>query len=264
MPTPIPQIKVYSDKFADQVVVISGAAQGIGEVTSKLFAAQGARVVLLDIEESRLSKVADEIHSTGGNATYHVTNVADDVQVDIAINGVIEKYGQIDVMVHLAGIYPSIPIPDCTTEQYRRIMAVNMDGCFFLTRAVLPHMNQRGYGRIICTSSGALQNPVGYISVYVAAKAAIMGFARAAAMEAGNGVTVNSILPGLIPTDHVKQQWTKPDGTIPLLDLMIQKQAVKRSGQPEDIAHTICFIAGPEAAFTTGQMFDIGGGATFH
>jgi 3-oxoacyl-[acyl-carrier protein] reductase len=102
------------------------------------------------------------------------------------------------------------------------------------------------------------------MSVYVAAKAAIMGFVRAAAMEAGAGVTVNTILPGLIATDKVKEQWAKPDGSVPILDELIKKQAVKRSGQPEDIAYTICFMASPETAFTTGQIFDVGGGATFH
>jgi len=264
MPTPIPQIKVYPDKFADQVVLISGAAQGLGAVTSQLFAAQGATVVLLDIQETKLAAVVDEIKAKGGKASYQVASAADDTQVDTAVENVIKTYGQIDVMVHLAGIYPSIPIPECTTEQYRRIMGVNMDGCFFLTRAVLPHMNKRGYGRIICTSSGTLQNPGGYMSVYVAAKAAIMGFVRAAAMEAGPGVTVNTILPGLIATDKVKEQWAKPDGSIPILDELIKKQAVKRSGQPEDIAYTICFMASPETAFTTGQIFDVGGGATFH
>ena len=264
MPTPIPQIKVYPDKFADQVVLISGAAQGLGAVTSKLFAAQGATVVLLDIQETKLAAVVDEIKTNGGKASYQIANAADDTQIDTAVENVIKTYGQIDVMVHLAGIYPSIPISECTTEQYRRIMGVNMDGCFFLTRAVLPHMNKRGYGRIICTSSGTLQNPGGCMSVYVAAKAAIMGFVRAAAMEAGPGVTVNTILPGLIATDKVKEQWAKPDGSIPILDELIKKQAVKRSGQPEDIAYTICFMASPETAFTTGQIFDVGGGATFH
>jgi len=260
----IPQIKIYPDKFSGQVVLITGAAQGIGEVTSRLFAAQGATVVLVDVQETKLKTAVESIKQGGGNATYRVLDVTDDVAVDSIIDNVIQTYRKIDVLVHLAGIYPAIPIPECTTEQYRRIMAVSMDGCFFLTRAVMPHMNRRGYGRIIHTSSGTLQAPAGHMSVYVAAKAAIMGFVRAASMEAGSGVTVNTILPGLIATEKVKEAFRQSDGTIPILDKLVERQAVKRSGQPEDIAYTICFMASPETAFTTGQIFDVGGGATFH
>ena len=103
------------------------------------------------------------------------------------------------------------------------------------------------------------------MSIYSAAKAAVIGFVRVVAVEAGAaGVTVNSILPGVIATETVKKKFRTSDGSIPFLDQLIERQAIKRSGQPEDIAHTICFIASPEAAFTTSQMFDIGGGVTFH
>ena len=261
----IPQIKIYPDKFLGQVVIVTGAAQGIGQVTSKLFASQGATVVLVDIQKEKLESAVQQIKSSGrGEATYRLVNVADETQINALIDDVINTYGYIDVVVHLAGIYPTIPIIEFATDEYRRVMGVNMDGCFFLTRAVLPHMNKRGYGRIICTSSGTLQLPPPGQAVYVAAKAAIMGFMRAISVECGAGVTANTILPGLIATEAVKAKYLLPDGTRPFLQELVQKQAVKRSGLPEDIAYTICFIASPETAFTTGQIFDVGGGATFH
>jgi NAD(P)-dependent dehydrogenase (short-subunit alcohol dehydrogenase family) len=261
----VPQIKIYPDKFRDQLVIVTGAAQGIGEITSRLFASQGATVVLVDVQKEKLESVVKDIKSSGqGDATYRVANVADDTEVNALIDDVIKTYGYIDVMVHLAGIYPTVPIVQIATELYRQVMGVNMDGCFFLTRAVLPHMNKRGYGRIICTSSGTLQLPPPGQAVYVAAKAAIAGFMRATAIECGAGVTANTILPGLIATEAVKAKYLLPDGTRPFLDELIQKQAVKRSGRPEDIAYTICFMASPETAFTTGQIYDVGGGATFH
>jgi NAD(P)-dependent dehydrogenase (short-subunit alcohol dehydrogenase family) len=260
----LPQIKVYPDKFTGQVAIVTGAAQGIAEVTSRLLAAQGATVVLVDIQEQKLAAVVEDIKSKGFKATFRLTNVAEEVQVNALIANVIETYGQIDILVHLAGIFPTIPIVEFPTEIYRRVMGVNMDGCFFLTRAVLPHMNKRGYGRIICTSSGTLQLPPPGLAIYVAAKAAVMGFMRATAVECGMGVTANTILPGLIATEAMNEKYSMPDGSKPFLDELVQKQAVKRSGRPEDIAYTICFIAAPETAFTTGQIFDVGGGATFH
>jgi len=260
----IPKINIYKDKFAGQVVLVTGAAQGLGQVTSELFAKQGAEVVLVDIQNEKLAGVAQGIQKQGGKASFRVFDVSDEVQVNEMIGEVVRTFGQIDILVHLAGVYPLVPIIGHSTEEYRRVMGVNMDGCFFLTRAVLPYMNKRGYGRIINTSSGTLKLPHHGLSVYVAAKSAIVGFTRSTAVEAGPGVTANIILPGLI---HTEAAWTthlQPDGSNHIFDLVNEKQCIKRHGQPEDIAYTIMFIASPESSFTTGQIFDVSGGATFH
>jgi NAD(P)-dependent dehydrogenase (short-subunit alcohol dehydrogenase family) len=143
-------------------------------------------------------------------------------------------------------------------------MNVNMDSCFFLTRAVLPHMQKAGYGRIINTASDTLYSPVGGLSAYIAAKSAIVGFTRVTAVEAGPGVTANVVLPGLIRTENIWNAGAAPDGSRPLFAQRVERQCVKRYGLPEDVAHTICFISSPEAQFITGQIFDVGGGATFH
>jgi NAD(P)-dependent dehydrogenase (short-subunit alcohol dehydrogenase family) len=260
----LPTIKTYPDKFEGQVALVTGAAQGIGQVTSELFAAQGADVVLVDIQKDKLEAVVAGIKGKGGKASYHVVNVGIDTQVNALIEEVIQTFGHIDILVHLAAVYPFIPIIGHTTEDYYRIMNVSMDACFFLTRAVLPHMNKRKYGRIINTSSGTLQLPDNGLSVYVAAKSAVVGFTRSTAVEAGEGVTANIILPGLIRTEAVWNNHVQPDGSHRLFDMLLKKQCIKRHGQPEDIARTILFIASPESAFTTGQIFDVGGGATFH
>jgi NAD(P)-dependent dehydrogenase (short-subunit alcohol dehydrogenase family) len=262
--SPPPAIKIYPDKFEGQVVVITGAAQGIGEVTAELFANQGATVVLVDIQKETVAKVENRIKSQGKIAASVICDVGNDQEVNRLIDDTIKTYGQIDVLVHLAAVYPFITIPEMSTEDYRRVMNVNMDACFFLTRAVLPHMNKRGYGRIVNTSSGTLQLPDPGLSAYVAAKSAIVGFTRTTAVEAGPGVTANIILPGLIRVPAVWKLHEAPDGSHPLFDRLLAKQAVKRHGRPEDIAYTICHIASPEAAFTTGQIFDVGGGATWH
>lgn len=260
----IPPIKVYPDKYEGQVILITGAAQGIGEVTSKLFASEGATVVMVDIQHDKLTKVQSEIEAKGGKVDIRICNVGDDKQVNMLIEDIISLYGTIHVLVHLAAVYPFIPILGHSTEDYHKIMNINMDACFFLTRAVLPHMQNAGYGRIINTSSGTLQLPDKGLSVYVASKSAIVGFTRSTAVEAGPGVTANIILPGLIRTEPVWNNHVQPDGSHRLFDMLVQKQCVKRHGRPEDIAYTINFIASPEAQFITGQIFDCGGGATFH
>jgi len=261
-----PPAKLYSDKFAGQVAVVTGAAQGIGEVTAKTFAAQGAKVVLVDLQKEKLQSVMAEIKSkTGAEVVYRQVDVSDETHVKSLVDEVIRIYGQVHILVHLAGVYPSAPeFLGTTTEEYRKVMGVNMDSTYFLVREFLPHMNERNYGRIICTSSGTFQTPIKGSAIYVAAKAAIIGFMRAVAVEAQVGVTANTIMPGLIASAKVKAQYTLPDGTSPFFDNILEKQAIKRTGLPEDIAYTISFIASPESSFTSGQIFDVGGGATFH
>lgn len=260
----IPPIRVYPDKYKDQVVVITGAGQGIGEITSKLFAAQGATVVLVDIQEDKLSRVQAEIESAGGKAACRVCDVANEDQATSMIDRVVATFGKIDVLVQLAALYPFIPLVRHPSADFLRVMNVNVNACFYLVRAVLPHMQKAGYGRLINTASGTLQLPDLGLSAYVTSKAAIVGFTRSVAVEAGPGVTSNIILPGLIRTEAVWKLHERPDGSHGLFDRILENQCVKRNGRPEDIAHTICFMASPEAQFITGQIFDCGGGATFH
>lgn len=167
------------------------------------------------------------------------------------------------MLVHLAGIYPFKPILTYTAEDYHRIFNVNMESCFLLTRAVLPHMQKAGYGRIINTSSATIYSPEAGLSVYAASKGAVAAFTRSTAIEAGPGVTANVVSPSLIRTDTTWNAAASPDGSRPLFDKIVGRQCVKRHGLPRDVAHMISFIASPEAEFITGQLFDIGGGANF-
>ena len=260
----VPPIKVYPDKFEGQVVMVTGAAQGIGEVTAKLFAAQGALVVLVDLNKKKLEEVSSAIDSQGEKSSFWVCNVGVEAEVDSLISEVASTFGKIDVLVHLAGIYPFKPILTSTAEDYHRIFNVNMESCLFLTRAVLPHMQKAGYGRIINTASATVYAPVAGLSVYAASKGAVVAFTRSTAVEAGPGVTANVVSPSLIRTDNTwNNAGALPDGSRPLFDKMMGGQCIKRHGLPEDVAHMISFIASPEAEFITGQLFDIGGGSTF-
>ncbi|KAJ5504574.1 hypothetical protein N7463_007448 [Penicillium fimorum] len=260
----IPTIKVYSDKFSGHVAVLTGAAQGIGAVTAQLFAQQGAQVILLDIQEELLRKVQSLIQSRGGKASYLVCDITDERQVHESVDSIIRQYQRIDVLANIAGIYLFDLLNNMMTESYRRMMSVNLDASFYLTRAVLPHMQRSGYGRIIHTSSSTFQEPEPGLAVYAMSKAAIIGLVRGTSVEAGPGVTVNAVMPGLIKTDQVWNAGVQPDGSHPLFERVIAKQDVKRCGTRDDVAHTFCFIASPEASFISGQIFDVSGGETFH
>ncbi|ETI28508.1 hypothetical protein G647_00957 [Cladophialophora carrionii CBS 160.54] len=255
----IPAIKKCADKFSGQVVLVTGAAQGIGRVTAQMFASQGASLVLVDLDNDRLRRVAEELELQGRNVICRICNLAIETEVDAMITGVIRQVEKVDVLVHLAGIGPYKSIVDHSGVDYGRVMSVNMDSCFYLTRAVLPHMREAGYGRIINTASGAILHPESGLGVYAAAKSAVAGFTRSTAVEAGPGITANAVCPGLI---YNESTWAKP-GSRAVFEKALARQSVKRFGLPTDVAEMICFLAGPESEFITGQLFDISGGATF-
>ena len=256
----VPQIKVYPDKFLDHVVIVTGAASGIGETTAHLFAQQGATVILLDINQQKLEDVQKNIRQNGEKAEIQLCDVTDYHSVDDAIKKTIEKFHKIDVLANIAGLYTFHPLVDHPIEEYRRLMSINLDGSFFLTRAVMPHMQHAGYGRIIHTSSSTFGCPEACMTAYVSSKAGVIGLVRASAMEAGPGITVNVVIPGLTETATVASM----ENHSALFDIVLSRQAVKRRGHPLDAAHAFSFIASPEAAFFTGQIFECSGGESFH
>ena len=255
-----PSIVLNPQKFKGQVAVVTGSAQGIGQVVATLFAEQGASVVLVDLNKEKLEQVEQALVAKGLAASHRVCDLTSESHVHETINKIVQTLGKIEILAHIAGIYPAKPLLDVSAAEYRKIFQVNMDSTFFLTQATLPHMQKRGYGRIINTSSQTIVKPEPGLAVYAASKSAVAGFTKATATEAGPGVTANFVSPTLIATDttlnapHAK----------PLFAKIVGQQYVKRTGLPEDVAHAIMYIASPEAEFITGQMFDIGGGSFFH
>ncbi|KEF53376.1 uncharacterized protein A1O9_10351 [Exophiala aquamarina CBS 119918] len=255
-----PQTIIDPRKFSSQVAVITGAAQGIGEVVAALFADQGASVVLLDINTAKLQQVEKTLLSNGGIVAHRVCDITSETLVHHTIDEIVRTFGRIDILAHLAGIYPAKPLLDVTSTEYRRIFQVNMESCFFLTQAVLPHMKRRGYGRIINTASQTMVKPVPGLAVYAASKGAVAAFTRATATEVGPGITANFVSPTLISTPATHNGEYQKE----LFGKAVEEQCVKRVGLPRDVAHAIMYIASPEAEFITGQMFDVGGGSFFH
>lgn len=254
-----PPIRIYPDKFAHHVVAVTGSGSGIGEATAQIFAQQGAQVIMLDIDEEKLKIIQASMLADGYKADIQICDVSNEQSVFNAIAETIRKFNKIDVLVNIAGIYPFHPLQNYPTDLYHRTRSINLDGSFYLTRAVLPHMQKAAYGRIIHTSSASIGDPQPGMAAYIASKAGIIGLVRAAAVEAGPGITVNAVLPGLTQTPGVLRH----EGSSELFDKFVAKQVIKRRGHPWDIAYTNSFIASPEAAFYTGQTFNCSGGTFF-
>jgi NAD(P)-dependent dehydrogenase (short-subunit alcohol dehydrogenase family) len=214
---------------------------------------------MVDIDEEGLHQVETSISSHGGKVSSRVCDLTQEEQVRELVHDIAHQYHKIDILSHVAGVYPAKPLLETTTEDYRKIFHVNMDSCFFLTQSVLPYMQKAGYGRIVNTTSQTIVKPEPGLSVYTASKGAVAAFTRATAVEAGPGITANVISPTMIATERTA---AAPEMQ-PWLTKVVDLQVVKRNGTPEDVAHAFIYLASPEAGFITGQVFNVGGGAVF-
>ena len=249
-----------------KVAVITGGASGIGEGTVRLFAEQGARVVIADLQDERGSQLAEDL---GPSTTYLKTDVADEGQVQGAIQRAVEKWGRLDVIFNNAGFGGvSGPIEDTDMAGYDQTMSVLLRGVFLGIKHAAKVMKQQGSGSIISTASVAgLQAGFGP-HVYSAAKAAVIHLTRSVSVELGPfGVRANCICPGFIGTNI----FTTPFGlTGAAAEQMIEKIStvfadwapLKRGGVPNDIAQTVAFLASDASSYITGQAIVVDGGLT--
>jgi len=248
--------------LAGQVAIVSGAARGIGRAAAYRLAADGASVGLFDKDGPAVKETADALAAAGDvRATAYEVDVTDEAAVNDAVAALLEQDGRIDVLVNNAGIYPHTPFDEVTFDEWRRVLATNLDGVYLCTRAVWPALVARGYGRIVNISSATFH--IGYPEMvpYISSKGGIVGFTRGLAAEAGaHGITVNCITPGLIETEGTQVE----DPTGELFEEIVAGQAVKRRGRPEDIAECIACLAGAAAGFITGQTINVDGGHRLH
>lgn len=245
----------------NKVAIITGGAgvNGLGFASARMMAAQGARVVILDLERANPAAAAASLGEQHMGVVADVTNKA---SCDAAVKTVLAKMGQIDVLFNNAGITQPRKIMDVSSADYDAVLDVSLRGAMYMSQAVLPHMRERKQGSIICTSSVSAQRGGGILGGphYSAAKAGVLGLARAMARECGiDNIRVNCITPGLIETDINK-------GLIPqdrMADIL-SNIPMNRIGEPNDVAGCVVFLASDLSKYCTGITLDVNGGMLIH
>jgi NAD(P)-dependent dehydrogenase (short-subunit alcohol dehydrogenase family) len=248
-----------SGSVEGKVAIVTGATQGIGNAIAKGLAAEGARIVVADL--NRAEEAAAEFDDGVGITV----DVADEAQVERMAQEVVDRCGQIDILVNNAGLYASLamrPFTEIPVDEWRQVMDVNVLSMFLTTRAVVPHMREQGGGRIVNISSGTPFRGVPFLLHYVTSKGAIVALTRALAKELGrDDVLVNCVAPGFTMSEGVRQH---PEVIEALRDVSVSARTLQRDQEPEDVVGAVVFLCGPGASFVTGQTIVIDGGQYFH
>jgi 3alpha(or 20beta)-hydroxysteroid dehydrogenase len=247
----------FEARLRDKVVLITGAARGMGEAAARRLAAEGAKVVVADILDDLGKAVADEL---GESARFVHLDVVSGEDWAEAIATTERELGRLDVLVNNAGILAFGGLADMPTDDYRRIIEVNQVGVFLGMQAAIPALERAGGGSIVNLSSVEGLGGGAFLTAYTASKFAVRGMTKAAAIELGpKGIRVNSVHPGAIRTDMVLSQ---TGGDEAAEKWMAKKVALKRMGQPEEVAALIAFLASDDSSYCTGAEFVVDGGAT--
>jgi 3-oxoacyl-[acyl-carrier protein] reductase len=242
-------------RLGDKIAVITGAANGIGLATARKFAAEGATVMLCDLNPDLLQRAVREIEAAGGRAEGFQMNVTQRPQVDAVMAQVAQKYGRIDILINNAGITKDARLVKMTEQQFDDVIDVNLKGVFHCTQSAVPYMLNQGKGAIVSASSVVgLYGNFGQTN-YAATKFGVIGFTKTWARELGpKGIRVNAVCPGFIATQILS---TIPEN---VLDTMRERSWMHRLGTPEEMANVYAFLASDEASYINGVALEASGG----
>jgi len=240
-------------ELTGQTAIVTGAATGIGEAIARRLARAGATIAVADLDANGAGAVAASI---GGESFGVAIDISRSDSVNQAVAQVLKQRGRIDILVNNAGLGgKAAPLWEQTDEDWQRIIAVNMTGVFNCCRAVITHMRNRKYGRIVSIASIAGKEGNPNMTGYSATKAAVIGFTKSLAKEVAlDGICVNSVAPAVIRTKILDQL------TPAQVDYMTERIPMRRTGTTEEIAAVVHFLASPDCSFVTGQCYDASGG----
>lgn len=238
--------------FKNKAVIVTGASGGIGLAICKRFASGGANVIMADIKEEALNKVKDEVKAAGATDVWpSVCDVTQEDQVAATVNGAVQRYGRLDVIVNNAGLMIFKPIEQQTLEDWEKIFRVDLFGAFFFTKYAFQMMKPGGAIVNIASIHAVETEPM--VAPYAAAKAAVLSLTRSSAIEGKpKGIRVNAILPGAIDTPML---WDNPN-----VRSGIEKINKADVGKPEDIANAVAYLSSDDASFIQGAMLRADGG----
>ena len=240
--------------------LITGAAAGIGRATAELFAREGARLVLADINTDGLSALRDSLADVTGDVALVTADVSKPADARQMIDVAIERYGRLDIAVANAGIIPLASIVEATPEGWDEVMSIDGRGMFLTCKYAIEQMITTGGGSIICLSSISGMAGQSRQSTYGPAKFVASGLTKHLAVEwAGNGIRVNAVAPGTINTERVQQLPNEPGGP-EYLEAVKAAHPMGRLGEPSEVAKAILFLASDEASFITGAILPVDGG----
>lgn len=242
-------------KLQDKVAIVTGSTSGMGRATAKLFAEEGAKVVVVGRNEERAKAVVDDIKAEGGEAIYVIADSSKSESCQVIVDATLEAYGTVDILMNNAGMLSMSPLAEVSQEEWEKVFEVNVNSALYLTQIVAPIMKAKGKGVIVNTASVASFAAHHGFAAYISSKHAMAGLSKSMAWELGPEIRVNAIAPGLIHTAMVDSI-----GGVDALQFMIDACPMKRAGKPEDIATVALFLASDDSSFIDGQVIKVDGG----
>lgn len=245
-----------------KVIIVTGSAQGLGREYAIRLAQEGAAIVVADLDSDKARQVAEAIKETKGKAESVKVDVTDQESTARMVVNTVRSFGRVDVLVNNAAFYYGLkkkPFTEIATEEWDKMMNVNLKGCWLCSKAVFPEMKKQGKGKIINITSSSFFTGVPYMAHYVASKGGVIGFTRALSRELGQyNITVNALAPGYTVTEASMN--INPDESFN--EKRVMERSLRREEHPKDVAGTLAFLASDYSDFITGQTILVDGGVS--